>query len=49
VIYVFGSQTTGEVKSLSDYDFAVLFDEEISRRERFDLKLELINFFSRLL
>lgn len=48
VVYIFGSHATGEVKPLSDYDFAVLFDESISSSERFYLKLELINFFSRL-
>lgn len=49
VVYIFGSHATGEVKPLSDYDFAVLFDEAISSHERFDFKLELISFFSRLL
>jgi len=49
VVYVFGSQVTGEVKPLSDYDFAALFDEQISSSERFDLKLEFITFLSKLL
>jgi len=49
VVYVFGSQATGEVKPLSDYDFAVLFDEQISSSVRFDLKLDLITFLSKLL
>lgn len=48
VVYIFGSQATGEVKPLSDYDFAVLFDESMSSHERFDLKLELIVFLSKL-
>ena len=49
VVYVFGSQATGEVKPLSDYDFAVLFDDQISSSVRFDLKLEIITFLSKLL
>jgi len=48
VVYIFGSHATGEVKPLSDYDFAVLFDESMSGSKRFDLKLELITFFSKL-
>ena len=49
VVYIFGSQATGKIKPLSDYDFAVLFDESISSSKRFDLKLELIVFLSKLL
>ena len=49
VVYVFGSHADGRVSPLSDYDFAVLFDEQISSSERFDLKLDLITFLSRLL
>lgn len=48
VIYLFGSRAKGEMKPLSDYDFAVLFDDSINSSERFDLKLELIVFFSHL-
>lgn len=48
VVYLFGSQAKNEVKPLSDYDFAVLFDKSASSGERFDLKLELINFLSGL-
>lgn len=48
VIYLFGSQATGEVKPLSDYDFAVLFDEKLSSSERFDLKLDIMGFLSHL-
>lgn len=48
VVYIFGSHATGEVKPLSDYDFAILFNESISAHERFDLKLEFIIFLSKL-
>lgn len=48
VIYLFGSQAKGEVKPLSDYDFAVLFDTALLSSERFDLKLELIVFLTHL-
>ncbi len=46
LVYLFGSQATGEVGPMSDYDFAVLFDQSVSSSERFDLKLDLINLFS---
>ncbi|MEK7534052.1 MAG: nucleotidyltransferase domain-containing protein [Patescibacteria group bacterium] len=49
VVYIFGSQATGKVMPLSDYDFAVLFDESISAHERFELKLDFIAFLSKLL
>lgn len=49
IVYIFGSQATGEIKPLSDFDFAVLFAEQISSSKRFDLKLELIIFLSKLL
>ncbi|KKT73169.1 MAG: Nucleotidyltransferase [Candidatus Nomurabacteria bacterium GW2011_GWA1_46_11] len=46
LVYLFGSQATGDVGPSSDYDFAVLFDRLLSSGERFDLKLDFVNFLS---
>ena len=48
VIYLFGSHATNEVKPLSDYDFGILFDEKVSKSERFDLKLDIMGFLSHI-
>lgn len=40
LVYVFGSRARGQAGVLSDYDFAVYFDETSAKR-RFDLGLEL--------
>ena len=42
VAYLFGSTVRGEANGLSDIDIAVLFDESFSKKEAFDLQLELI-------
>ncbi|AKB25623.1 nucleotidyltransferase [Methanosarcina sp. MTP4] len=42
VAYLFGSTVRGEANGLSDIDIAVLFDEAVTRKEAFDLQLELI-------
>ncbi|MGB9706928.1 MAG: type VII toxin-antitoxin system MntA family adenylyltransferase antitoxin [Microgenomates group bacterium] len=42
LVYLFGSQAEGRVTSLSDYDFAVLFAENLSPEQRFDLKLKFM-------
>lgn len=42
-VYLFGSQATGRVGPLSDYDVAVLFDESgIKKGQLFDARLETI-------
>ncbi len=48
VIYLFGSHATNKVKPLSDYDFGVLFDEKVSKSERFDFKLDIMGFLSHI-
>jgi predicted nucleotidyltransferase len=40
--YLFGSRATGRVGPLSDYDFAVYFDEKMPSLKMFDLKLRLM-------
>lgn len=47
--YIFGSRATGKTVKSSDYDFAVLFDSNLSKENRFDLKLELMAKLSRAL
>lgn len=42
LVYLFGSQATGDVGPLSDYDFAVYLDEK-NGRKKFDLQLEIMN------
>ncbi|HWP90624.1 MAG TPA: nucleotidyltransferase domain-containing protein [Thermodesulfobacteriota bacterium] len=48
LVYLFGSQARGEVGPLSDYDFAIYFDEK-DRKKMFDTKLELMGQLSRIL
>lgn len=40
-VYLFGSQLTGKIGPLSDIDFAVYFNDKLSKFERFDLKLKI--------
>ncbi len=41
--YLFGSAARGEVGKLSDVDMAVLLDDSLNKKERFDLQLKLIS------
>jgi predicted nucleotidyltransferase len=41
LVYLFGSQAGGHTGPLSDYDFAVYFDTEMSEPEMFDLKFNI--------
>ena len=41
--YLFGSTVRGDIGRLSDVDIAVLVDEKISKKNRFDLELKLIS------
>ncbi len=42
VVYLFGSQATGQANKLSDVDIAVLFQESLDSSDRFDKKIEMI-------
>ncbi len=47
--YLFGSVAKGKAGKLSDVDIAVLLDESLNKKQRFDLQLELISDVSGLL
>jgi len=42
LVYLFGSRAEGKASPLSDYDFAVYFDEKTTKRRQFAIKLELV-------
>jgi len=42
LVYLFGSRAEGKVGPLSDYDFAVYFDEKTPSLKRSDIKISLI-------
>jgi predicted nucleotidyltransferase len=48
LVYLFGSQARGETGPLSDYDFAVYFDEK-DPKKMFNIKLELMGQLSTIL
>ncbi len=48
LVYFFGSRANGQIGPLSDYDFAVYFDER-EPKKMFDLKFDLQNKISRTL
>lgn len=48
LVYFFGSKAAGKSGPLSDYDFAVYLDEK-DFKKRFDIRLDLLDKFSRLL
>lgn len=41
LVYLFGSQVSGDIGPLSDYDFAVYFSEKISSSRRWKVVLKL--------
>lgn len=45
-LYSIGSVATNELKPLSDLDFAVLLPGRLSRKQRFEMHLELIGIFN---
>jgi len=48
LVYLFGSRACGQANERSDYDFAVLLSPNLSKEERFELRLQLIGLFSQL-
>ena len=45
-LYAFGSLVKGELKPLSDMDFALLLSEALDRKGRFEKSIELIGVFN---
>lgn len=41
VVYLYGSHATSQNDSLSDYDFGILFSENLSGKKRFEERLSL--------
>lgn len=48
LVYLFGSQASGQTGPLSDYDFAIYLDN-VDRQARFELQLELMSQLGKLL
>lgn len=48
-VYLFGSQVTSRANHLSDYDFGVVFQEKLSRRERFQRRLQFVGEVGKIL
>lgn len=42
LVYLFGSQAEGKAGPMSDYDFAIYFDEKTSKKKQFYIRLQLI-------
>ncbi|MEK7633858.1 MAG: nucleotidyltransferase domain-containing protein [Patescibacteria group bacterium] len=49
LVYLFGSRAEGKEGPISDYDFAVYFDEKTPSIKRSDIKLELNGILTSLL
>src|SRR3989339_1303935 len=41
--YLFGSQVKGQTKKSSDVDIAVLFNDNLDKSQKFDLRLDLMH------
>lgn len=46
-VYLFGSRARSQEGPLSDYDFGILLNEKISPKKYFDVKLTLMELFSK--
>jgi len=49
VVYLYGSVAEGNADKFSDFDFGILFDQGLSAKKRFDLRLELFGKIARCL
>lgn len=48
VVYLFGSQASGKTHPRSDYDFGVVFVENISNKVRFEKRLEYMGILGKI-
>jgi predicted nucleotidyltransferase len=48
VVYLFGSQATDKANKLSDYDFGVLFDKNITSGQRFEIVIDMMDFLGQV-
>jgi len=48
-LYAFGSLARGDLKPLSDLDFAILLSASLDRRDRFNKSIDLIGIFNHIL
>lgn len=49
LVYLMGSYASGQTKPYSDIDMAVLFDQNLSTKQRFNTKIELISELAKFL
>lgn len=49
LVYLMGSQASGQTKPYSDVDMAVLFDQNLNARQRFDARIELLSYLTKFL
>lgn len=49
LVYLMGSQASGQTKPYSDIDLAVLFNQNLSAKDRLNTKIELLSELAKLL
>lgn len=49
VIYIFGSQVTGKIGPLSDYDFAVILDKKVDPDKYYHLNIKILCDFNSIM
>lgn len=49
VLYLFGSQATDSARPDSDYDFGVLYQEQLDNHQKFEMDLKLMSFLQGVL
>lgn len=49
LVYLMGSQASGQTKPYSDVDMAVLFDQNLSAKQRFNIRIELLSNLAKFL
>lgn len=49
IVYLYGSRAKGKSDKFSDYDIGILFNDKLSKKDRFDLRLKYFSEIARLL